>query len=200
MENLNKLKRKELLKLAKLHGIKNRNKMKKEELIKAIKKAKKPLEELKAIEEKLRKELQEKTGETHLIIIPKEPGYAFVNWEVKEESGTGILKVFEDKHEKFEIQVNIEHGKSYVRVEEDKKIKAVLGIEKNGKFAKIIESNEIIIPTTKRTEGKAEFVDIRTLKKAKPQKVEKDKMKEVINEEIKTAREIKYLRYKREGQ
>ncbi|MFU2157923.1 MULTISPECIES: Rho termination factor N-terminal domain-containing protein [Caldisericum] len=200
MENLNKLKRKELLRLAKLHGIKNRNKMKKEELIKAIKKAKKPLEELKAIEEKLRKELQEKTGETHLIIIPKEPGYAFVNWEVKEESGTGILKVFEDKHEKFEIQVNIEHGKSYVRVEEDKKIKAVLGIEKNGKFAKIIESNEIIIPTTKRTEGKAEFVDIRTLKKAKPQKVEKDKMKEVINEEIKTAREIKYLRYKREGQ
>lgn len=200
MENLNKLKRKELLRLAKLHGIKNRNKMKKEELIKAIKKAKKPLEDLKAVEEKLRKELQEKTGETHLIVIPKEPGYAFLDWEVKEKSGEGVLKVYEDKREKFSIPVKLEHGKSYLRVEEDKKIKAILGIESNGKFEKIVESNEILTPTTSKTEGKVEFRDVRTLKKEKVGKVKKEKMEEVLEEEIKTAKELKYLRYKKEGE
>ncbi|BAL81215.1 Rho termination factor N-terminal domain-containing protein [Caldisericum exile] len=199
MEDLNKLKRIELLRLAKIHGVKNRNKMKKEELIKAIKKAKKPLEELKAIEERLRRELQEKTGETHLIAIPKEPGYAFINWEAKEESGTGILKVFEDRREKFSIPVNLEHGKSYIKVEEDKKVKVILGKEEKGKFTKIVESNEILIPTTKKTEGKYEFIDMKTLKKEKSQKVANELMKEIVDEELKTAKEMKYLRYKREG-
>jgi len=199
MENLNKLKRKELLRIAKLHGIKNRNKMKKEDLIKAIKKARKSLEEIKTIEEKLRKELSEKTGEPHLIAIPKEPGYAFVNWE-SEKSGAGILKVYEDKHEKFAIPVNLEQGKSYVKVEEDRVVKAVLGVDEKGKFKKIMESNEIIIPTTKRTEGKVEFRDLRTLKKEMPGKTKKKEMEKVVEEEMKTAKELKYLRYKKEGE
>ncbi len=43
--DLDKLTRKELLAIAKVHGIKNRNKMKKAELIKAIQKSKKPMAE-----------------------------------------------------------------------------------------------------------------------------------------------------------
>ena len=197
--DLDKLTRKELLGIAKVHGIKNRNKMKKAELIKAIQKSKKPMAELRQIEDKLKKEINEKTNETHVIVEPKEVGYVFVNWEVKDKHKEGVLKILEDNKEKFEYPVTLDHGKSYVHVDEDKKIKAVIGVEVKGHFKKVAESNEIVSPTSKKTEGKVFFENIKTLKKAPKGKVKKEEIEKVVESEEKTAKELKYLRYKREG-
>jgi hypothetical protein len=195
MEELQKLKRKELIRIAKIYGIKNRNKMKKNELIRAIKKARKPIEELRKTEEKLKRELSKKTEETHLIVLPKEPGYVYVNWEVKgKEEKVGTLIVFEDDKEKFSIPVNLDYGRSYIHIEEDKKVKVELGVEKNGKFETLLESNEVIVPTTKKTEGRKEFRDIKTFKMRKEGIISEEEIKKVVEGEEKTAKEIKYSR------
>jgi len=67
--------------------------MKKAELIKAIQKSKKPMAELREVEEKLKKDISTKTNETHVIVEPKEVGYVFVNWEVKDKHKEGVLKI-----------------------------------------------------------------------------------------------------------
>jgi len=195
-KDLNKLTRKELLTIAKVYNIKKRTKMKKDELVKAIKKARKPIEELKKIEIELKKAIEKK--EEHLIALPKEPEYVFVSWAT-DKNEVGILKIIENGKEKFELPVNLKEGKSYIRVENDSKVKAELGIEVDGKFKNIMESNEILVPTTKQTEGNVVFKNINTLRKEKQGKVSKKEMEKYIESEEKTAKELKYLRYGREG-
>ncbi len=196
-ENLNKLTRKELLNIAKVLGIKKRTKMKKEEIIKAIKNTRKAIEEIKKLEDELKKKV-EKTNEEHLIALAKEPEYVFVNWET-EKVGEGVIRVLENNVEKFSIPVNLKEGKSYIKVEEDKEVKVELGtIDKKGKFKKLLDSNKVIVPTSKQTFGSPTFRNLDSLKKAREGKVKQEEMSKYIEQEEKTRKELKYLKYGKE--
>ncbi|MEF3245449.1 MAG: DUF4912 domain-containing protein [Caldisericaceae bacterium] len=196
-ENLNKLTRKELLNLAKVLGIKKRTNMKKEELIKAIKNTRKAIEEIKKLEDELKKKVK-KTNEEHIIALAKEPEYVFVNWET-EKVGEGVIRVLENDIEKFSIPVNLKEGKSYFKVEEDKEVKVELGIiDKKGKFEKLLDSNKVLVPTSKQTFGTSTFKNLASLKKAREGKIKQEEMNKYIEQEEKTRKELKYLRFGKE--
>lgn len=196
-ENLNKLTRKELLNLAKVLGIKKRTNMKKEELIKAIKNTRKAIEEIKKLEDELKKKVK-KTNEEHIIALAKEPEYVFVNWET-EKVGEGVIRVLENDIEKFSIPVNLKEGKSYFKVEEDKEVKVELGIiDKKGKFEKLLDSNKVLVPTSKQTFGTSTFKNLASLKKAREGKIKQEEMNRYIEQEEKTRKELKYLRFGKE--
>jgi len=202
-EDMNK---KELLQIAKVYGIKGRHKMKKEELIKALKTSKKPLKEVKKVEEELKGEITQKKLENHLELLPKEPGVVFVNWQVETEKlGTdeGELKLIGGKKEILDLPVKISQGKGYMRVEEGITLKAVIGFKEKNRFRALISSEPIVVPrgsATGKNEvkwGKMSLREKKVEKKStaiKPSK-KMEKEKEKLEKEAKS---IKYIRYPRE--
>jgi hypothetical protein len=202
-EDMNK---KELLQIAKVYGIKDRHKMKKEDLIKAIKKGKKPLKEIKKIEENLKGEIKKKTLQDHLELLPKEPGVVFVNWQVDTaglETNEGELKLVGGKKEILDLPVKISEGKGYIKVEEGITVKAAIGFKKRGYFKTVISSESIVVPrgsVLKKTElkwGKIDFKKRKVEKKTVTTKPTKEMEKEKKKLE-KEAKKIKYIRYPKE--
>ncbi|NCO28203.1 MAG: hypothetical protein COS15_03360 [Caldiserica bacterium CG02_land_8_20_14_3_00_36_38] len=202
-EDMNK---KELLQIAKVYGIKDRHKMKKEDLIKAIKKGKKPLKEIKKIEENLKGEIKKKTLQDHLELLPKEPGVVFVNWQVDTaglETNEGELKLVGGKKEILDLPVKISEGKGYIKVEEGITVKAAIGFKKRGHFKTVISSESIVVPrgsALKKTElkwGKIDFKKRKVEKKTVTTKPTKEMEKEKKKLE-KEAKKIKYIRYPKE--
>lgn len=189
--------RKELVQLASIYHIKNRHKLSKSELISAIKKAKKPLKDIKSIEEKVLKELPKKYNINHLEFAPKEPGYAFVNWETNEAQNP-TLKIHDGRKELLSLPVR-SSGKGYFKVTEGSKLKATLGVYKGNRFKGIVSSSEIYFPlSSPLTHGEVEWVNSKEKsKKHKKVKETKEMLKEKEKIE-KAAKKIKYLRFPKE--
>ncbi len=191
--------RAELLKIATIHGIKNRHKMKKEELIEALKSKKKPLKEIKEVEKSLKKKPQEKYGIPHLELLPKEPGYVFVNWEVPENKELQ-LRIKEGTKPLIELPVE-SHGKGYFRVPEGSRITASVGSIRKDRFREIVKSSEFVVPVSKMQDSdNVKWVDVKDLKEAKKRVKETEEMRKEKRKAQKLAKKIKYMRLYRENQ
>jgi hypothetical protein len=196
--------RKELIEIARIRGIKNISKMNKEKIINSIKSSKKPLKKIKEIEEMLKVEVPKNYNETHIEFIPKEPGNVFVSWEVSESDTKrveGILEIIEDKKEFLSIPVKLPSGKGYIKVEEGKEFRALIGVNEKGKFKEIISSKQILVPASKPSKDKnIEFGVIGATKKRVKKNFSVDKeMERSKNKIAAEAKKIKYLKYPKEG-
>jgi len=200
--------RKELLRIAKLHGIKGRHRMKKADLIKAIKAKNKPIKELSEIEKEIKsKKLEENYNKNHIELLPQEPGIIYVHWDLskrgKKENVT--LRLKSKRKTILEIPVPSSKGKGYLRVEEGEPLKASVGIKKGRKFVPIVSSEEILVPYSKPVSNKKVIwakVNPETGKVTKEkeklleEKVDKlDKKREKTEKEAKT---VKYIRIPKE--
>ncbi|GEM_PF-969443 len=198
--------KKELLKIAKLHGIKGRHRMSKEKLIDAILKKKKPIKEMKKFEELLKKEnLPKRYGENHLELLPKEPGTVYVHWEIEKKDKNPILKLLNGRKPVVTIPVMSDSGSGYMHVEEGKKLKAVIGIESGKGFKKIVQSEEITVPVSKPSSDKTvKWVKIDVekgkVKRYKAKSETNKKLEEKKKKTEKTAKTVKYLRFHRRNE
>jgi hypothetical protein len=194
--------KKELLKIAKLHGIKGRHKMNKETLIQKILEKKAPLKSIKKIEEELKnKKLREKYNENHVELLPKDPSTVYVHWEVKEQKANPTLRLMSKRKTELELPLMSNEGEGYLKVNEGKPLRAVIGIKKGKRFQKIIESPEIFVPKNTPSENKNvkwAYVNPetgKTRKKGKnPQIANKNKLEEKKKKTEKTAKTVKYIR------
>ncbi len=188
--------RAELLKIALIYDIKNRHKMKKDELIDSIEKAKKPLKNIKEAEKSLKRSLGDKYNIVHLEFMPKEPGYAFLSWEIPGHDNLK-LKISSQKEDFISLPVG-GYGKGYFRVPEGSNLKAVIGKEAKSKFMVVASSPEISIPVSKPHSGMSNvWIDVRKLKANKKRISETEEMRECRKETEKLAKKIKYLRFDR---
>jgi hypothetical protein len=193
----------ELIEIAKRLSIKGRHKMKKEDLIKVLKKGKKPLKEIRAVEEGLKVEIKKRKLEDHIELLPKEPGMVYVDWQIDEKNlkaKEGELRLYGNKKEILSIPVNIATGKGYMRVEEGVSLVAVIGTVQKKIFKPIISSESIVVPRGSpsgknllkwgKTGSKKGKVIKKNIEVSPNKAMEKEKKK--LEEE---ARNIKYLRY-----
>ncbi len=196
------MKRKELIKVAKTFGVKNRNKMTKEMLLQALATNRKPLEKIKEIENTLKKQPILLQDEPHIEFLPQEPGNVFVSWGVDKnhaKNKQGVLKIFKEGKEYLSLDVNIFNGSGYIRVDEGKELKAKIGYINRGKFREIISSPSISVPSSKPSESKkVEFGKVGIGRKT-PEKFAKvdKKMEQEKRKLAKEGKEIKYLKYPR---
>lgn len=192
-----KLEKKELIRIAKIYGIKNRYKMKKDDLINAIKKAKRPLKNIKEIENIIRDKEKTSYQIPHVELLPKEPSYVFVNWDIPKEKNL-TLKIIEEGKEFISLPVK-ESGKGYFRVPEGSNISASVGKYNGSKFKEIASSASIVMPvSTFQIGGETKWVNIKEMKIQKKKVNESKKMKEERKKIEELAKKIKYLRYPRE--
>ncbi len=193
--------KKELLKIAKLHGIKGRHKMNKTTLIEKIKEKKEPLKQIKKKEEELKKKtLPEKYGENHIELLPKDPSTVYVHWEITEKKSP-LLRLMSKRKVEMELPLMSKQGEGYLKVQEGKPLRAVVGIKQGNKFKKIAVSSEILVPRSKPTRSKSikwEYVNPNTGKVRKKKKTEKipnkNKLEDKKKKTEKTAKTIKYIR------
>ncbi len=204
MKKYEQMTKKELMGIAKVYGIKGRSKMNKRALIEAIMKKKDPLEKMKKFEENLKNEkLPQALGKNFVQILPKEPGTVFVHWEVKKAKSKELtLRIKEGRKSIIEIPLMSETGNGYMSLEEGKRVHAEIGAVKNGRFGKIAESPEIVIPVSKPSRNKTViWTDIRKksgneLKNKVPENV--NELKEKSKKTEKTAKTVKYIRVPKE--
>lgn len=186
----------ELLKIALIYGIKNRHKMKKDELINSIEKAKKPLKAIREVETSLNKSLKDKYNIIHLEFMPKDPGYAFLSWEVPGYENLK-LKISSQKEDFISLPIS-GYGKGYFKVPEGSNLKAVIGKEIKDKFRVVASSPEISIPVSKpHSSMNSVWIDVRKLKANKKKISETEEMRKQRKETEKLAKKIKYLRLDR---
>jgi len=204
-KKLESMSRKELLVLARVNDIKGRSKMKKAELIAAIKKARKPLKELRKVESDLKQEISKKIEKDHIELLPQEPRTVFVNWEITEKySKEGVLKIIRQEDELLNIPVNLSHGKGYMRIEGSGEIKAVIGYNRGRRFKEIISSEAIILPSGKVSSDRTlKWANVDVEKGGYKVKKEKTKSSEELEKERerqeKEAKKIKYLHFPRQS-
>ncbi len=196
-----KMTKKELLKIAKLHGIKGRHKMSKAALIKKIKEKNKPLRQIKEKEEEIKKNNPpDRYEENHVELLPKDASTVYVHWEVVEEKSP-VLRLMSKRKVEIEIPLMSNQGEGYLKVQEGKPLRAEVGIKKGNKFKKITTSPEILVPRSKPVKSKSvkwEYVNPETGKVQKKRKKEKVSHKAQLEEKKKktekTAKKIKYIR------
>jgi len=193
--------KKELLKIAKLHGIKGRHKMNKTTLIEKIEEKREPLKQIKKKEEELKKSNPpDKYGENHIELLPKDPSTVYVHWEVVEEKNS-ILRLMSKRKVEMELPLMSKEGEGYLKVQEGKPLRAEIGTKKGNKFKKIAVSPEILVPRSKPSKSKNtkwEYVNPETGKVRKKKKTEKVSNKVQLEEKKKktekTAKTVKYIR------
>ncbi len=191
--------RKELLRIAKLYGVKGRHRMTKEKLIKAISEKKEPIEKLRNFEEKLKqKNLPHKYDKNHIELLPKEPGVVYVHWEIRNQKKQPILKLMEKKKSVLAIPVMSKIGDGYMHVDEGKNLRAVIGIESGKQFKKIVESEEIAVPVSFPSNDRTVKWAKVDLKKGKVRKTRKNtkatkKLEEKKEKTEKIAKTVKYI-------
>ncbi len=196
-----KMTKKELLKIAKLHGIKGRHKMNKATLIKSIKDKNAPLEQIKKKEEELKKKiLPDRYGENHVELLPKDPSTVYVHWEITEEKNP-VLRLMSKRIVEMELPLMSNQGEGYLKVQEGKPLRAEVGTKKGNKFKRIAASPEILVPRNKPAKSKSvkwEYVNPETGKVRKRKKTEKVSNKAQLEEKKKktekTAKTVKYIR------
>lgn len=193
-----KLEKKELIRIAKIYCIKNRYRMKKDDLINAIKKAKRPLKNVKELENLIRNKKAISYQIPHVELLPKEPGFVFVSWEIPKERNL-ILRIIEEGKDFISLPVE-KSGKGYFRVPEGSNISASVGKFVGGKFIELTSSSSIFVPSsTSRIGDEVRWINVKE-KAAKKKKVsENNKMKEEREKLEKLAKKIRYLRYPREN-
>ncbi len=194
--------KKELLKIAKLHGIKRRHRMKKADLIGAITAKNKPMKKLVEIEKNIKsKKLKEHYNGDHIELLPQEPGSVYVHWDLseKKKKQSMILRLKSKKKTVLEIPVASSKGKGYLRVEEGKPLKASVGVRKGEKFVSIISSEEILVPYSTPASNKKvvwAHVNPETGKVTKKkEKVHKEKVHKLEKKRKKTEKEAKTIKY-----
>ncbi len=204
MKKYEDMTRKELLRIAKIYGIKGRSRMNKNVLIREIEKKKIPVEEMRKFEKELKKKksFENKTGD-FVQVLPKEPGTVFVYWEVKNPGNKEIfLEIKEDKREIIKIPIMSDKGSGYMKVEEGKKVKAVIGFEENGRFIGIAESVEVLVPVSKASNDKTvRWIDTRNKANTRVKKAETKEKAALEEKRIKTEKEaksVKYIRVRKE--
>ena len=193
--------KKELLKIAKVHGIKGRHKMNKTTLIEKIEEKKEPLKQIKKKEEELKKNNPpDRYEENHIELLPKDPSTVYVHWEVAKEKNP-ILRLMSKRKIEMELPLMSNQGEGYLKVQEGKPLRAEVGIKKGNKFKKIVASPEILVPRSKPTKSKSTkwgYVNPETGKAQKKKKTEKVSNKTQLEEKKqkteKTAKTVKYIR------
>ncbi len=167
MKKYEEMTRKELLRLAKLHGVKGRSRMNKERLIKEIKNKKRSIEKMKEYEERLKnKKISKYHNKDFVQALPKEPGILFVHWEIKKKDNL-VLRIVQGKKKILDLPVMSNKGDGYLKVEEGKKLNAIIGEVRNGRFRKVVESPPVLVPVSKPSEDKT----VKWVKVGKPGKV-----------------------------
>lgn len=200
--------RKELLKIAKLHGIKRRHRMKKADLIKAIKTKNKPIKKLSDIEKDIKsRSLKENYNKDYVELLPQEPGSVYVYWELnkRKEKGNMTLRLKSKRKTVLEIPVPSSKGKGYLRVEEGEPLKASVGIKKGKKFVPIVSSEEILVPYSTPVSNKnvkwakvnPETGEVIEEKKSVPEE-KAGKLEKKRKKTEKEAKTVKYIRVPKE--
>jgi len=205
-KNYDEMTKKELLDVAKRHGIKGRHKMNKTALIKAIKLKDKSAEKTIKNEEKLKKrKLDVHYGVNHLELLPKEPGNVYVHWEIadKEKKSDIFLRLRNKGKTVLEIPVASYKGEGYLRVEEGKPLTASIGFKKGKRFVSVVSSEEILVPRSKPSAKKTiewAYVNPDTGRIAKRQRKVQDKetLEKKRERTEKTAKKVKYIRVPKE--
>ena len=205
-KNYDEMTKKELLDVAKRHGIKGRHKMNKTALIKAIKLKDKSAEKTIKNEEKLKKrKLDVHYGVNHLELLPKEPGNVYVHWEIadKEKKSDIFLRLRNKGKTVLEIPVASYKGEGYLRVEEGKPLTASIGFKKGKRFVSVVSSEEILVPRSKPSVKKTiewAYVNPDTGRIAKRQRKVQDKetLEKKRERTEKTAKKVKYIRVPKE--
>jgi len=198
--------KKELLDVAKRHGIKGRHKMNKTKLINAIKLKDETKEKITKSEEKIkRRKLDVHYEVNHLELLPKEPGNVYVHWEIvgKEKKSGIFLRLRSRGKTLLEIPVVSYKGKGYLRVEEGKSLTASIGFKKGKKFVSVVSSEEILVPRSKPSAKKMikwAYVNPNTGKIVKRQKKvqDKDTLEKKREKTEKTAKTVKYIKIPKE--
>lgn len=202
MKKYEKMTKKELLRIARIYGIKGRSKMDIKTLIKEIEKKKIPIEKMKKFEEELKsKKLPKEHNEDFVQLLPKEPGTVFVHWETKKSGKEVVLRINEDKKNVIEIPVMSNKGNGYMKVGEGKKVNAVVGVMKNGEFKKIAESPEVLVPVSKASDNKTvKWVSVRKKRRVSKKTVPKnmEKLEEKKKNTEKAAKSVKYIKIPKE--
>ncbi len=203
MEKYERMTKKELMRIAKACGVKGRTKMNKEKLIKKIVEKRVTPEDVKKFEKELKNKTRSRVSDYEFVqLLPKEPGMVFVHWEIKEVKSEGVfLRLTEGKKNLIEIPVMSKSGSGYMRIEEGKKIRAVIGILKGGKFKKIIQSPDILVPVSKPSSDKTViWTDMKKSRKNSEELIsEKRELLEKKNKKTdETAKTVRYINVPKE--